>query len=167
MMGRRWTDADYAAYLHRQEHPTQRFRLTERPEYRAVHRSQIPFTDDLFRDLVYPAMDELHEWMPLVQLYAARQGWRSFHVYDSRKSEPGFPDLVIVREAVLFVELKDNKQPLRSAQRDWRDALRAAGAHWYCWRPRDVEEVIEVLNEYVDTHNRVGHRHTRHRPPVL
>jgi hypothetical protein len=33
-------------------------------------------------------------------------GWRVYHTWDSRKSEPDFPDLVLVRDRVMFAELQ-------------------------------------------------------------
>ena len=33
-------------------------------------------------------------------------GWRIYHVHFSQRSEPGFPDLVLVRERVVYAELK-------------------------------------------------------------
>jgi hypothetical protein len=34
-------------------------------------------------------------------------GWRSFHVFDSRKSAPGFPDLIMLRgQRMIVAELK-------------------------------------------------------------
>ena len=43
--------------------------------------------------------------VPVVDL-ARTLGWRVYHTYDSRRSQPGFPDLVLVRERILFLELK-------------------------------------------------------------
>ena len=31
-------------------------------------------------------------------------GWRVYHTFDSRKSEAGFPDLVLVRDRVIYAE---------------------------------------------------------------
>ncbi|MGI8426073.1 MAG: VRR-NUC domain-containing protein [Actinomycetota bacterium] len=72
-------------------------------------------------------------------------GWATFHSFDSRKSAAGFPDLVIVRDRVLFAELKTESGKLAPAQGDWLAALRAAGALVYVWRPSDWAEIQREL----------------------
>lgn len=73
-------------------------------------------------------------------------GWLVFHPYDSRRSQPGFPDLTLVRPPrgagecgrVLFVELKTSRGRLRPAQRVWLAALRdVPGVEVFTWRPAD------------------------------
>ncbi len=57
-------------------------------------------------------------------------GWRCYHAHASRRSAPGFPDLVMVRPE----------------QRGWLDALdRCKGIEARLWRPRDWPEIEEVL----------------------
>jgi hypothetical protein len=64
--------------------------------------------------------------------------WMSFHPYDSRRSEPGFPDRVFVRPPrLLIVEFKTDTGRVRPDQRRWMDALRACGLDVRVWRPRD------------------------------
>jgi hypothetical protein len=61
-----------------------------------------------------------------------------YHTHDSRRSEPGFPDLVLVRhERLLFVELKSGKGKLTPAQAQWFGRLSQAGASVRVWRPSD------------------------------
>jgi len=63
-------------------------------------------------------------------------GWLCYHTYSSRRSEPGFPDLTLVRrDRVVFVELKTRTGRLRPAQIQWVEALRATAAEVYVWRP--------------------------------
>lgn len=52
---------------------------------------------------------------------------------------------MFARERLLFAELKDDIGKLRPAQVACRDALRAAGAAWYLWRPSSWDEVQRVL----------------------
>lgn len=59
--------------------------------------------------------------------------------------QTGFPDLVLVRERVVFAEVKAERGRLSENQKLWRDALLEAGAEWYMWRPRDWEEIQKVL----------------------
>lgn len=87
---------------------------------------------------------------------AALTGWRSFHARKSRTAKGahitavagdgiGFPDLVLVREKVLFVELKALGGKLRPEQAQWRDALLAAGAEWRYWTPGSWREIEHEL----------------------
>ncbi|MCD1286499.1 MULTISPECIES: VRR-NUC domain-containing protein [unclassified Brevibacterium] len=71
---------------------------------------------------------------------AKRMGWLSYHVHDSRRSAPGFPDLVIVhprQRRILWRELKSETGTLRPEQKVWISALKQADADADIWRPRD------------------------------
>jgi len=46
----------------------------------------------------------------------------------------GFPDLVLVRDRIIFAELKVGKNKLSFAQESWRDAILTAGGNWVEWR---------------------------------
>ncbi len=57
---------------------------------------------------------------------ARARGWLVYHTYDSRRSAPGFPDLVLARDGrVMFVELKASSGRISAAQREWLTALGA------------------------------------------
>jgi hypothetical protein len=108
------------------------------------------------------ALSEAHFQRQVEQL-AKYYGWRTYHTHDSRRSTPGFPDLVLVRGAeLIFAELKTDKGRLRPEQRDWIADLQAvstelcevlcaatgaAGIHSdlamdvYIWRPADFDEL--------------------------
>ena len=74
---------------------------------------------------------------------ARRLGWRVYHTHDSRRSEPGFPDLTMVRgKRVVFAELKSERGKLTPAQVGWLDAIREAGQEAYMWKPADWPEAI-------------------------
>jgi len=63
-------------------------------------------------------------------------GLLTFHAYDSRRSEPGFPDLVVVGpHGVLWRELKSSRGRLTPEQVRWLDRLTEAGADADVWRP--------------------------------
>lgn len=72
-----------------------------------------------------------------------QQGWRTAVAYDAQ----GYPDLTLVRDRVVFVELKGSRGQSTEAQREWHAALKAAGAEVYLWGPDDWTsgEVDRVL----------------------
>jgi hypothetical protein len=80
--------------------------------------------------------------------------WNVYHTHDSRRSEPGFPDLVLAHKdrGVLFVELKSEKGKLTKEQTGWGAVLLAAGADWRVWRPADwsdgtIREALQGAGE--------------------
>ena len=74
-----------------------------------------------------------------VMRVAKMLGWLCYHTYDSRRSASGFPDLVLVRERVLFRELKVGKNKLSQSQELWRDSIMDTGGDWAEWRETDME----------------------------
>lgn len=80
----------------------------------------------------------------LVQL-AAFYGWDLvYHTHDSRRSQPGFPDLVLVREPeILFVEVKTQTGRVRPEQARWISALTACGLEALIVRPADFDTFHE------------------------
>jgi len=76
----------------------------------------------------------LHGWLVMHQRPArTRGGWRT-----AVQGDPGFPDLVLLRDGVLIVaELKADDGLLTAAQKRWLEAFRAAGIGGGVWRPRD------------------------------
>ena len=85
------------------------------------------------------------EWAAQVYDLARTFNWRRYHTYRSERSPAGFPDEVLVRDRVIFVELKRESGKVSLAQAEWILALRAAGAEAYVWRPSDLDEVGRVL----------------------
>ena len=99
------------------------------------------------------------QWQGTVINYARSQGWLVGFTYDARKSEPGEPDLRMVRPPrYVEAELKTEKGKLTkgrwnkagtrwlSGQDEWGDALSACpGLEYYLWRPSDWDEVEKVL----------------------
>jgi hypothetical protein len=71
------------------------------------------------------------------------KGWRTASSYDAQ----GWPDLCLVRERIVFAEIKLEHGRLSPEQVAWLDALRDAGAEVYVWKPADwtsgaVEDVL-------------------------
>jgi len=66
--------------------------------------------------------------------------WYAYHTYNSRKSEPGFPDLVMVRDGrLLFLELKRQNGKVSPAQADvLRKLQQVPCAEVHIVRPSDL-----------------------------
>jgi hypothetical protein len=77
-------------------------------------------------------------------------GFLTFHPYDSRRSAPGWPDLVIVGHGRCIVaELKRERGRVSAMQQQWLDELALAGVATYVWRPwhwhsGEIENVLRV-----------------------
>lgn len=85
------------------------------------------------------------DWQSEVIEIAGAGGWMHYHTHDSRKSARGFPDLVFVRERVVYAELKSETGKPSDDQVRWLHALAAAGQEVYLWRPRDRATVDRTL----------------------
>lgn len=82
------------------------------------------------------------EVLDLAKMYR----WRAYHTHDSRRSEPGFPDLVLLRPPViLFVELKTEKGRVTPEQAAFLGLLRACGQETRLWRPSMTQEIANEL----------------------
>ena len=73
-------------------------------------------------------------------------GWKVYHTHDSRGSNEGFPDLVLVRRMhFLVVELKTEQGELSQAQTEWIEALEKANVDVRVWRPSNWPQIHKVL----------------------
>jgi VRR-NUC domain len=69
-------------------------------------------------------------------------GWKTAVGYDGK----GWPDLVLVRERVVWVETKSETGRLSPEQLAWRDWLAEAGAEWHLWSPTDwTDGTVEAV----------------------
>lgn len=111
-------------------------------------RDQLPGTRgiDMAREALGRALPERDFQQHVVDL-AQLTGWRVYHAFDSRRSVPGFPDLVLVRgDRLIFVELKTRTGRVEREQWDWLEALGAAErVETYLWRPDDWPTIEEAL----------------------
>lgn len=74
-----------------------------------------------------------------VRALAKQFGWMAYHTWRSDNSEPGFPDLVLMRPPLLlFRELKSEGGRLKPEQRRWLEELAACGQDVGVWRPVDL-----------------------------
>lgn len=85
-------------------------------------------------------------------------GWRVAHFRPARTKDgswrtpvaadgAGFFDLVLMRERVIFCELKTNRGTLTREQHAWREAATMAKAITVVWRPRDWDLIETVLSK--------------------
>lgn len=96
-------------------------------------------------------------WQSVVTDLATFQGWHWFHPPDNlpvrtakgklrlQSVVAGFPDLVLVRDRVVYAEMKTKIGRVTAAQQAWHDRLRAAGAEVHVWRPTDLEAIRQCL----------------------
>ncbi len=86
------------------------------------------------------------DWQAEVIEAARHLGWTHFHVHDSRRSPSGWPDLALVRERLVMVELKRADGKTSVAQDRWLALLAKAGVECYVWRPQDREHMARILS---------------------
>ena len=98
------------------------------------------------------------EFQRQVVTLASIYGWQFFHptpgfgkghwATQQLASGPGFPDLVLVGDGVIFAELKTERGIPSVGQQNWGHALIRAGAEYYLWRPDDLERIAERLKRW-------------------
>jgi uncharacterized protein YfaT (DUF1175 family) len=94
---------------------------------------------------VEPKLTE-RQFQARVVTYARIMGWRCYHQFDSRRSEAGWPDLVLIRRPrVVFVEVKAQRTPITTAQRECLGLLRSCAQEAYVVRPSDWPALEKLL----------------------
>ena len=79
------------------------------------------------------------ELQEAVRRMCADLGLYHYHPHDSRRSQAGWPDSVIIGPAgIIFRELKTQAGKLSSEQRHVGYLLTGAGLSWEVWRPADL-----------------------------
>jgi hypothetical protein len=102
-----------------------------------------------------PPMSEKDFERQVIQL-AKLLGWRVAHFRPAMNRRgkwqtpvaadgAGFPDLVLVRDRLIFIELKREGGKLSKAQVEWQVALRWAGCEEYTFYPSGWKAIEEVL----------------------
>ena len=79
-------------------------------------------------------------------------GWTCYHTFDSRRSEAGYPDLTLVRERVIWRELKARRGRMTAEQQEWGRLLQAANANWGLWYPSDWPLICDILTAPIQRH---------------
>lgn len=87
------------------------------------------------------------QWQAKVVEFARWNGWHVFHPYYSRRSEPGWPDLSMIRgDRLVFAELKSRTGRVSPPQHHVLGLLAAVPhVEVYLWRPMDWPDVMQVL----------------------
>lgn len=94
-----------------------------------------------------PALTE-EQFLQQVRDLATLTGWASYHTRDSRKSDRGWPDLVLASRAqgrVIFAELKTATGDVTDDQRAWLSILSSCGQEATVWRPADLTLIKAIL----------------------
>jgi len=81
---------------------------------------------------------------------AKQHGWKLYFTQNSRKSPPGFPDLVLAREEepVIYAELKIPPDTLSIEQAEWLRVLALAShTETYVWTPGDWHQIDARLTQ--------------------
>lgn len=94
-----------------------------------------------------PLADVLEkDWQAQIVQLARQLGFhRCYHTFNSRRSAHGFPDLILLRDRLVAVELKRETGKLTVEQAGWIHALLAAEVETYVLRPRNLEQAALVL----------------------
>ena len=90
--------------------------------------------------------------MQMIRGAAKLGGWLCYHTHDSRRSDPGFPDLVLVRPPdLLFVEVKAHNGRVSPEQQAWLEAINAAGIPaWLCRGIDSTDQLCRMLTARPD-----------------
>ncbi len=111
------------------------------------------------RQVMDRAMSEADLQRSIVDL-ARTLGWTVLHIDDARrevvnaagqrrlvgdKNAAGLPDLIMLRERIVWAELKRERGRLRPTQQHILADLRHAGAEVYLWKPSDWPAIQQTL----------------------
>ena len=101
-------------------------------------------------DEVFKAMSE-KELQSVVMESLRWMGWKCYHTHDSRRSEPGFPDLVAVKGSrIMYVEFKSESGTVKASQVEWLKALTRSNNEVYLVRPSTQDAFMENVNSLGD-----------------
>lgn len=86
------------------------------------------------------------DFMSKVRALCRFYGVTAYHTHNSVRSDPGFPDLVLVgSKGVLYRELKTETGRVTAMQKHWISILQAAGQDADVWRPSDIDRIKSEL----------------------
>jgi hypothetical protein len=102
---------------------------------------RLPESEADFQTWVIDEAHRLGWWVVHFRPARTERGWRTPVQGDAG----GWLDLVLVRDRVLFAELKSRTGRLNGAERAWSERLAGAGAEVYLWRPGDRADITDTL----------------------
>lgn len=122
-----WSEEDLAAYIARQQGQVPRI---PRPALSAA------------------ALERESTFQAAIVAAAKALGWQAYHTHDSRRSVPGFPDLILAKPGMrlLCIEVKTNGGKVSVEQQDWLNIL--GQTHQpvaEVWRPADWQYLLGKL----------------------
>jgi hypothetical protein len=86
--------------------------------------------------------------LAFVRTCALHHGYLFYHVFNARRSDPGYPDVTLAKPGrLIFAELKSATGKLTQEQTIWLDMLRQTlpTLEVYCWRPADRDTIGRIL----------------------
>ena len=96
-----------------------------------------------------PAISE-KDFQTEVLKRAKQFGWMAYHTFDSRRSQKGFPDLILVRGVVMIcLELKSDSKSSKESdeQKAWIKALKGVKIITADFAyPRHLDQVVSALS---------------------
>lgn len=99
--------------------------------------------DEYLRELDFAISEK--QFTTRVKHIFRQAGWLPYHTLRSKGSDPGFPDLVCVRDGrVVAIELKVGRNRPTAHQRRWLEELRRAGIETYVMWPRHEPEITKI-----------------------
>jgi hypothetical protein len=115
-------------------------------EYPTGTKRRGRFETPTARPMLVAAQSEA-EFMTAIIAEATRTGWLVYHTRRSDGSEPGFPDLVLVRQGRLVIaELKRVGGTPTMEQVTWLlELARVPGVEVYAWDANDWDAVFRTL----------------------
>jgi len=96
-----------------------------------------------------PAPESENRFLARVLHLAKLHGWEPYHTHDSRRSAPGFPDLILAKPGhpLLCIELKTNTGKPTMEQLQWLSVLqRVEKPQAALWRPNDWPTIVTILS---------------------
>lgn len=139
------------------EHP-----ISTRAKREAEKRDAMATRPDLWHPPEESPTGEILPWHKAIseagfqRMVVARaefHGWWTWHCFDSRRTTPGLPDLILIKQGadgvpgrVIFAELKAQKGRLRPEQKDVLGMLATCPVESYVWRPSQWPEIDEILS---------------------
>ena len=89
------------------------------------------------------------DFQRMVQDAAGYLGFMTYHTHDSRRSNPGWPDLVLLKQGrMICLELKTEKGRIRPEQEVWiAELAQVPGVTARIVRPSDLDEILTLLQE--------------------